>query len=122
MAITFNLDNKPKGTIRLEKSINKFHKDNQHPNMSEGKHGEPITRRKRYSSTDDLCFSPPGMVSVETDLLKSINDKLGILELVSNDIKELKASLEMSDKKAATMEKETNKLKGTVNTTEMDVT
>lgn len=61
------------------------------------------------------------MVSVETDLLKSINDKLAILELVSKDIKELKASLEMSDEKAATMEKETNKLKGTVNSIETDV-
>ena len=44
--------------------------------------------------------------------MQSINDKLGILELVSKDIKELKASLEMSDEKAATMEKDTNKLKG----------
>nr|WP_272869322.1 hypothetical protein [Clostridioides difficile] len=38
------------------------------------------------------------------DLLKSINDKLGILELVSKDIKELKASLKVSEEKAATME------------------
>ena len=45
------------------------------------------------------------MVKVETDLLKSINDKLDIFELVSKDIKELKASLEMSDEKAATLEK-----------------
>lgn len=110
MAKTFNLDDKPKQTIRLEKSNNKFHEYNQHPNMSEGKHGEPIARRKRHSSTDDLCFSPPGMVSVETDLLKSINDKLGILELVSKDMKELRASLEMSDEKDVTIEKEINKL------------
>ena len=54
---------------------------------------------------------------METDLLKLINDKLGILELVSKDIKELK----MSDEKDETMEKETNKLKGTVNKIEMDV-
>lgn len=54
--------------------------------------------------TDDLCFSPPGMVRVETDLLKLINDKLGILDLVRKDIKGLKASLEMNDGKAATME------------------
>lgn len=61
------------------------------------------------------------MVKVETDLLKSINDKLGILELVSKDIKELKASLKMSDEKAATLEKDTNKLKGPVNKIETEV-
>ena len=44
-----------------------------------------------------------------------------ILELVRKDIKELKASLEMSDEKAATLEKETNKLKGTVNKIETEV-
>jgi hypothetical protein len=32
--------------------------------------------------TDNLIFSPPGMVKDKTDVLKSINDKLGILELV----------------------------------------
>jgi hypothetical protein len=61
------------------------------------------------------------MVKVETDLLKSINDKLGILELVSKDIKDLKASLEMSDEKTATLEKETHALKGTVNKIETEM-
>ena len=91
--------------------------------MTESKTGEPISKRKRDSSTDtdDLIISPPGMVKVETDLLKSINDKLGILELVSKDIKELKASLEMSDEKAVTLEKETHKLKGTVNKIETEM-
>ena len=91
--------------------------------MTESKTGEPIQKQKRDSSTDtdDLIFSPPGMVKVETDLLKSINDKLGILELVSKDIKELKASLEMSDEKAATLEKETHALKGTVNKIETEM-
>ena len=80
--------------------------------MTENKTGEPISKRKRDSSTDtdDLIFSPPEMVKVETDLLKSINDKLGKLELVSKDIKELKASLEMSDEISVTLEKDTNKL------------
>ena len=65
--------------------------------MMESKTGKPISKRKRDSSTDtdDLILSPLGMVKVKTDLLKLINDKLGILELVSKDIKELKASLEM---------------------------
>ena len=60
-------------------------------------------------------------VRVETDLLKSINNKLGVLELVSKEIKEIKANLEMSDGKAVTMEKERNNLKGTFNTIETDV-
>ena len=62
--------------------------------MTENKTGEPISKRKRDSSTDtgDLIFSPPGMVKVETYLFKSINVNLGILELVSKDIKQLKAS------------------------------
>ena len=34
------------------------------------------------TDTDDLIFSPPGLVKDKTHLLKSINDKLGILELV----------------------------------------
>ena len=79
------------------------------------------TKHDYSTDTDNLIFSPPGMVKVETDLLKSINDKLGILELVSKDIKELKASLEMSDEKAATVEKETHKLKGTVNKIETEL-
>ena len=63
--------------------------------MTESKTGEPISKRKCDSctDTDNLIFSPPGMVKVETDLLKSINDKLGTLALVSKYIKELKASL-----------------------------
>jgi hypothetical protein len=52
------------------------------------------------------------MVSAEIDLLKLINDKLGILEVVSKDRKKLKV------RKAATMVKETNKLKGRVNLSE----
>jgi peptidoglycan hydrolase CwlO-like protein len=71
--------------------------------------------------TDNLSFSPPVMVRVETDMLKLINDKLGILELVSKDIKKLKTSKEMSDEKSTTLKKQTNKLKGTVNKTENDV-
>lgn len=62
--------------------------------MKEGKHSKPIPKRKRDTSTDtdDFCFSTLGMIRVETDLLKSIHDQLGILELVSRDIKELKVS------------------------------
>lgn len=76
------------------------------------KHGEPIPKRTCGDSTDtdNLCF-------FTTRNAKGGNrsdDKLGILELVSKSIKKLKASLKMSDTKAATM-KETNKLKGTVN-------
>jgi hypothetical protein len=91
--------------------------------MMESKTGEPISKRKCDSSTDtdNLISSPPGMVKVKTDLLKSINDKLGILELVSKDMKKLKASLKMIDEKAATLEKHTNKLKGTVNKIETEV-
>jgi hypothetical protein len=105
--ITFNLDNNTKQILRLETFIDKYYENKQHPNMMENKTGEPNQKRKRDSSTDtdDLIFSTPAMVKVETDLLKSINDKLGILELVSKDIKELKASLEMSDEKAATLER-----------------
>lgn len=64
--------------------------------MIESKRGEWISRRKCDSSTDtnELCFSPLGLVSVERDLLKLINY---ILELVSKEIKELKLSLEISD-------------------------
>ena len=70
--------------------------------MTESTTGEPISKRKRDSSkdTDNLIFSPVGMVKVETHLLKSINDKLDILKLVSKDIKELKASLETSDERS----------------------
>ena len=120
--ITFDLDNNTKQILRLEKFIEKCYENKQHPNMTESK-TEPISKRKRDSSTDtdDFIFSPPGMVKVETDLLNSINDKLGILEFVSKDVKELKASLEMSDEKAATLEKETHKLKGTVNKIETEV-
>ena len=85
--------------------------------------GEPISKRKHTSSTatDDLILSPPGMVKVETDLLKSINDTLGVLELVSKDIKELKASLEMSDEKAATLFVSFSNLKRTGNKIEIEV-
>ena len=78
-----------KQILRLETFIDKFYEDKQHTNMTENKTGEPIPKRKRDSSTDtdNLIVSPPGMVKVETDLFKSINDKLGILELVSKDIK-----------------------------------
>lgn len=41
---------------------------------------------------------------METDLLKSINYKLGEFKLVSEDINEMKASLEMTDEKATTLE------------------
>jgi hypothetical protein len=86
---TFNLDNDTIQILRLETFIDKYYENKQHPNMTKSKTGEPISKRKRGSSTDtdDLIFSPPGMVKVETDLLKSMNDKLGILELVSKDIK-----------------------------------
>ena len=71
--------------IRLEKRIKQYYQHKHQLNMTESKHKNPVPKRKRDSSTDtdELCFSPPGMVSVETDLLKLINDKLGILELVS---------------------------------------
>ena len=70
---------------------------------------QSLKENKTSTDTDNLCLSPLETASVENKLLKSINDKLGILELVSKDIKELKMSLEMIDKKAATMEKEINK-------------
>ena len=79
--MTFNLDNDTLEILRLETFIDKYYENKQHPNMTERKTGEPISKRKRDSSTDtdDLIFSPPGMVKVKTDLLKSINNKLGIL-------------------------------------------
>ena len=79
--ITFNLDNNTNQILKLETFIDKYYDNKQHPNMTESKTGEPISKRKRDSSTDtdNLIFSPPGMVKVKTDLLKSINNKLGIL-------------------------------------------
>ena len=90
--------------------------------MTESKTGEPISKCKRDSSTDtdNLIVSPPAMVKGETDLLKSTNDKLGILELVSKDIKQLKASLEMREGKCCDIG-EGNKRKGTVNKIETEV-
>jgi hypothetical protein len=49
---TFNLDNRTKQIIRLEKCINKYDETKQHPNMAESKTGEPTSKRKRDSSTD----------------------------------------------------------------------
>lgn len=60
--------------------------------------------------------TPATFTSIEVSLLESINNKLGILELLHADIKDLKASLEYSQSQIDTLVIENNELKGNVTT------
>lgn len=64
------------------------------------------TKRDSATETD--------LITIEVTVLKSINNKLSILELLHTDIKEPKASLEFTESQIDTPTLENNKLKGTV--------
>lgn len=76
-------------------------------------------KKKRESSTetDDGLY-----MTAEVSLLESINSKLAVLELLRDDLRELKASLEFSQSQIETVIQENNALKGTVKTLSAQVT
>ncbi|ROL41525.1 hypothetical protein DPX16_6923 [Anabarilius grahami] len=66
--------------------------------------------QKKHRRREDSADAEDSTTTVEVSLLQSINNKLAILELLHQDIKELKTSLEFSQSQIETLEKENNGL------------
>lgn len=66
--------------------------------------------QKKHPRREDSAEAEDNTTTVEVSLLESINNKLAILELLHQDIKELKTSLEFSQSQIETLQKENNEL------------
>lgn len=63
--------------------------------------------RREYSAESEEDSTT---TTIEVGLLESINNKLAILEILHQDIKELKSSLEFSQSQIASLQKENNEM------------
>ncbi|KAI2657430.1 M-phase phosphoprotein 9 [Labeo rohita] len=63
--------------------------------------------RQEYSAESE---EDPTMTTIEVGLLESINNKLAILEILHQDINDLKSSLEFSQSQIESLQKENNEM------------
>lgn len=81
------------------------------------------TQERKRGRRDVSTQSEDGLeTTVQVSLLESINAKLSVLELLHDDIKDLKASLQFSQSQIDTLQTENSELKETVKTLSTQIT
>lgn len=80
------------------------------------------TQERKKAKRDWSTETDDRLITAEVSVLESINAKLSVLELLRDDIRELKASLEFSQSQIDSLVQDNNELKGTVKTLSTQVT